>query len=965
MSMVRHLLFLLFVVMPLLLWGSKRAVAQENDPFETARTHLQHGRYEEALETYDELAEVKEHAVSVALGKARVFQAQGELAKAAEQLASARTADARSTQATARLAEIRFLQGNYTDAEKLAEAALKLDGRNPLARIVLADVQTETGRLKEAGENYRWFVRFYNQAQPEDAETLLLVARGTLQYARWRSISQIFSFVLNTLCPDALKADKLSWQAYHVSGDLLLEKYNRAQAIPEFKQALAINPQAVPVLVSLGEAALQQYDLKGAEEFAERALNANPHSVPALNLKADLSIANGKLSDALKTVEESLKINPHEQRTLARQAAIFLLLDGEPPELDDLLANLEKIDRVKIKKPSRFSKLIVDLAKRNSHPGYFLTILGSTLERRRQYPIAQKLFQRAVDVMPQLSEPKTSLGMLFMRVGKTEEAQKILDSAFKADPYHVRVSNMRKVLKLLGGYETIATDHFIIRVDSKLDKVLGEYMAEYLEENYAELVEQFGFEPPARTHFEIYNNAKGLSAHQWFSARMIGLPWIQTIGASTGVIVALASPTAAGEPFNWARVVKHEFVHVITLQQTKFHIPHWFTEALAVTSEGYPRPATWDKLLLERVPKGELRSLDELNDAFIRPKTPLDWQFAYCQSRLYAQYMIEKYGKETIPKMLAEYRKNTPTKKAIPLVFGVDVETFEKGYREFLNTIVAELKQGAPTETKQTPAELEKAYNADPDNPTAAAKYAFVLLRLRQAEQARELALKALEKNEKEPLAALVMAQLELRGEDSAAAIEYLEKGLDSKQPHALLLSSLARLKLATEKHAEAAELYELGLEKFPHDIDWLKGATAAYLKLDETDKLTAALKELARRDPDDATVRKKLAEMALDNGDFKEAAKYGRLAIHVDVLDAEVHRILGESYRGLKNYPRSIKEFEVAMGLKPKDDTLEVGLAKTHLAAGAKEKARLLLDAVLERNPENTAAKTLQEKLD
>ena len=102
-----------------------------------------------------------------------------------------------------------------------------------------------------------------------------------------------------------------------------------------------------------------------------------------------------------------------------------------------------------------------------------------------------------------------------------------------------------------------------------------------------------------------------------------------------------------------------------------------------------------------------------------------------------------------------------------------------------------------------------------------------------------------------------------------------------------------------------------------------------------------------------------------MDGGDFKEAVKYGRLAIHVDVLDAEIHRILGESYRGLKNYSRSIREFEVAIELKPKDDALEVGLAKTHLATGNKEKAKLLLDDVLERNPDHAEAKTLQEKLD
>ena len=55
-------------------------------------------------------------------------------------------------------------------------------------------------------------------------------------------------------------------------------------------------------------------------------------------------------------------------------------------------------------------------------------------------------------------------------------------------------------------------------------------------------------------------------------------------------------------PFNWARVLTHEVVHVITLQQTEFNIPHWYTEALAVESEGFPRPQEWNKMLLERVP---------------------------------------------------------------------------------------------------------------------------------------------------------------------------------------------------------------------------------------------------------------------------------------------------------------------------------------------------------------------------
>jgi len=100
--------------------------------------------------------------------------------------------------------------------------------------------------------------------------------------------------------------------------------------------------------------------------------------------------------------------------------------------------------------------------------------------------------------MPQLSGPKVSLGMLYMQMGKTDLAQQTLDEAFKSDPYHVRVSNMRKVLGVLESYGAIVTEHFVIRYDSKADYILGRYMSDYLEEIYPELVKQFGYEPPGK-----------------------------------------------------------------------------------------------------------------------------------------------------------------------------------------------------------------------------------------------------------------------------------------------------------------------------------------------------------------------------------------------------------------------------------------------------------------------------------
>jgi tetratricopeptide (TPR) repeat protein len=407
---------------------------------------------------------------------------------------------------------------------------------------------------------------------------------------------------------------------------------------------------------------------------------------------------------------------------LGRVAACRILLEGPPPpaEIDVLFANLDKIEETDGKVSSRVGELVVSVARRNPHPGTFLYTAGAELEGRKKFDLAERFYRQAIVSMPQLSGPKSALGMLYMRVGRIDEAHKLLDQALEADPYHIRVSNMRKVLKLLDGYETITTEHFLIRVDSQADLILGRYMAEYLEEQYPALVKQFGYEPPGKTQFEIYNKSKGLSAHQWFSARMVGLPWVQTIGASTGMIVALASPTASEKPFNWAKVVKHEFVHILTLQETNFNIPHWYTEALAVLSEESPRPEIWNQLLLERVPKGDLMNLDNLNHGFIRPKTPLDWQMAYCQSRLYAEYMLEKFGPDSTAKLLAAYRDNLSTDRAIPKVFGVEKAVFEQGYRDYLETIVAQLR-GRQLEETVLPADAEKAWREHPRDTRIAA----------------------------------------------------------------------------------------------------------------------------------------------------------------------------------------------------------------------------------------------------
>ncbi len=120
----------------------------------------------------------------------------------------------------------------------------------------------------------------------------------------------------------------------------------------------------------------------------------------------------------------------------------------------------------------------------------------------------------------------------------------------------------------------------------------------------------------------------------------------------------------------------------------------------------------------------------------------------------------------------------------------------------------------------------------------------------------------------------------------------------------------------------------------------------------------------LTRIEADDPAPRKALAEMALADDNFEDAYKYAQMSLHIDVLDADIHRLLGASLTGLKRYPLAITEYETALELKPGDAGLQVELARALVEAGRKADAKTLLEKVLGKEADNKPAKELLESI-
>jgi tetratricopeptide (TPR) repeat protein len=856
-----------------------------------ARKQLLHGHYGEARELF--AGPAKKGNAAAVVGLSRAWRAEGEYDKAVGVLLAAVKEEPGRAEVWAELADLFYLRGRWDEAAEAARRTLELQPGGPppfLAKWVLARLYRDRGDLKKAGEELVWFVRQYGSKDLTDPDELLLVGQAACERARWDSrLSDQFQFVLTEIYLPLAKKHKDDWRAPYLTGALYLEKYDKGRANKAFDRALAINARAAEVLAAKGDAALQRLDVKDAEHFAGQALQVNPRLVEGLCLRVDLALMGGDTADAMKGLEKARAVNPRAEATLGRVAAC-LYFQRKEAELADLARQVEK---------------------HNPKAGVFYHELAERLDQAKRYDDAEKYYRLSIKLRPKLVGARNSIGLLYMRLGREEEAREILDKAFEDDPFNVRIYNTLKVLDHLKKYETLKTPHFELRFDPKHDKVLAHFLAKYLEDIYAELAKEFQYRPEGPYLVEVFNR------HTMFSGRVVALPDLHTIGACTGRMVALCSPHDKDEivskPFNWNRVLRHELTHVFNLDQTHFQVPHWLTEGLAVRSEQLPMPPVWNRILLDRVARGPLMNLDNILLGFVRPKSQDEWNQAYLQSYLYVEYIKKTYGEKAIGELLGAYRDNLDTAAALRKVCKVSKEEFEKGYRAYLEERAKNIR-GRPAVKRLGFEALRAAHKKDRENAGVAAQLAEHYLLLGNREEARKLADAALERTKNQPTASYVKARLLAAGGETGPALKLLEAAVDRKAPDVKVVKLLGTLQFKGKNFREAAEAFELGRAAEPYDNFWLVQLARCYRQSGDTAKLIDTLKNLAPTDADDLDTRRELARRCLKAGRPAEAERYAREALEIDVLDREAQEALEGALKA-QNKNDELRELRKLLG--------------------------------------------------
>ncbi len=840
---------------------------------------LLRGNYLESNAAFAKLRDL--FPVQATLGLARGHWGQGQVDEATEQLDRQLKQSPTSAQLHAERARFALLSGDLDLCRQHTQQVLVADAENIQALWVQAELWRVEGKIAEACKAYRALSELYDQKGRYDQKErsiqsprqLYYLAQALAQHARFNQDQKRFRQLTSQVYLRMLSLEPNFWPAHHQSGLLLLEKFNAADAESAFNDALQINPQAADVHVGLARLALNEFQLDRARRHLERALQTNPKHQAAFHCQADLEFASLQPHKALQALQTAQKINPHDPETLGRLAAAHQLLVTPNSEIHR----------------QALSQLIDNVKTGSKNVGEFYAACGAALEQARRYPQSAVQLRAAIEALPQLLGPRGRLGMIEMRLGHEVKARRWLEESFERDPYNVRVKNQLEVLDLLEDYATLETEHFVIRYDALHDEPLARTMARYAEQCYDELTATFDFELPERALLEVFYDGRGVKAREWFGARMVGLPNIHTIAACGGNIVAMVSPTAERRKLNWADILRHEIVHLINIQQTDYAVPHWLTEGCAVWQENRPRRTRWQKLLVKRVPRGDVFDLSSINLGFLRPRSAEDWQLAYCQAEIYVELIAAEYGEEGIRKLLAAYRDNLPTEQALAHGLGTTQESIEQSNIKILSQTSAEL---AERRDLQEPTKLAKAtelWKANPTDLAAGAELALVRLRQGDYPGAGRLAKAVLAKQPAQPVARFVKAKLLVQIGDEKAAGAVLD-GIVG--PESLKL--LAGIHLRRSEWDEARRLYQLGADGQPDNLQWIKALAVVAIRQQDMTVLTKLLTRITNAEPNNLVARKKLLQLAEHSRKEDALKRWANEVLHVDPNDRVALQALG-----------------------------------------------------------------------
>ncbi len=796
-------------------------------------------------------------------------------------------------------AESLYRAGRYEECAKLA--ATEVDAGTRVERWHLLKIRSEMARgddpaamaslevaVRRVPSGVMLFLvgrdLYRRNGRAAEASAALESIEGLVQAAPWRfdtpegrvALGRYFvargadaKKVLAQFYDVAIKQRPDYIEAYLATAELALEKQDYALAAATLQNApktAAEDPRYHQLLAR----AFEDDDRKRSAQAVDDALKINPNHVDSLLLRADRRIDDERYVEADELLGKVGEVNPHEPRAWAYRAALAHLRNDPAGEAE---------------------------ARRSALAGWATNpevdhLIGLELSKKYRFAEGSAYQRKALAADPGSLPARVQLCQDLLRLGEEDEGWKLAAEVFAQDPYNVLAFNLTTLRDRVAGFRTLQGDGFIVRMDPREADLYGPRVLALLKRARATLCEKYGVRIQEPVIVEIFPQKKE------FAVRTFGLPGAEGfLGVCFGRVITANSPASQGEnPSNWEAVLWHEFCHAVTLGKTHNKMPRWLSEGISVYEEEKQDPA-WGSTLgpryREMILGDDLTPLSRLSSAFLAPKTPFHIQFAYFESALAVDFLVQKAGLPALKALLDDLGAGVTINDALPRRAGMTLVQLDEEFTKFARD---KARAAAPDATWD-----------DPKLPPDA---------------------------------------------DSKAIAAWLEQHPRSFPGRRRLAARLVKEEKWPEAQAEIEKLRSAYPDYIGEDNASMLLA-AVHRRTSNPAAERAALEELAARDGNAGPAYLRLMELEEAAGDWKAAARDARRLLAVNPLTSAPYRQLARASERLGDDTEAVAAYR-SLAILDDTDPAEVHHRLAHLLArlGKKDEARREALKALEEAP-------------
>jgi tetratricopeptide (TPR) repeat protein len=419
--------------------------------------------------------------------RANIALAHSDPAAAVVDLRAALRDQPRSVPLYRMLARAYLAKGDHALAEEALRSAIEVAPDDPAIKLELTQILIQTDRAAQAVtllEGTR--ERFPQDLKVREALVRAYMARHDLPRARAAAEE------LQQLAPD-------SPVGFNFAGQIAQQDKRMEDAERSFERALEVKPGAPDVLASLARLALARGNPRPAIGRLQAAIDKDPRNVQLIALLGELYLASKDYPHATDTLNRALATDPrwwiayHDlaQLRLAVSDPAGAISEYErglkaiPGQLQlvmELATLYEKQGRIdeaigRYEALARSGPLVQQLAANNiamllvtyrsdptsldrardlsasfitSDNGSLLDTNGWVRYKRREYPDALAVLERARERVPDSRVIRYHLGMTELKLGQRERARSDLESALSGEAAFPGVEEARATLASLG-----------------------------------------------------------------------------------------------------------------------------------------------------------------------------------------------------------------------------------------------------------------------------------------------------------------------------------------------------------------------------------------------------------------------------------------------------------------------------------------------------------------------------------